>query len=114
MSIAASDIGLGAATGAKHTLDSLVPKTEHHYVVGALLLFVGLIGIAGSITGTLPSMIAGLFEPSALGSVTSSTGQSGDTVNPSAISSSTTASIGTPDTSTPAQNQNTNTNHVAK
>lgn len=67
MSIAAGDVALGAAQGAKNSLNGLVPKTEHHYVAGALLLFVGVIGVAGSVTGTLASMIAGLFEPDALG-----------------------------------------------
>lgn len=66
MSIGAGDVALGATQGATSTLKGLVPKTEHHYIAGALLLFVGVMGIAGSVTGTLPAMIAGLFEPSDL------------------------------------------------
>ena len=37
-------------------------KTEHHYVAGLALTLIGITGIAGSITGRLASMLAGLFD----------------------------------------------------
>lgn len=36
-------------------------KTEHHYVSGLALTGIGLIGILGSLTGSLAAMMAGLF-----------------------------------------------------
>jgi hypothetical protein len=75
MAIGAGDIALGAAQGANSTLSGLTPKgqfaSDHHYVAGALLIFVGVMGIAGSMTGSLAAMIAGLFVPSALYTVPS-------------------------------------------
>lgn len=67
MAIEAGDLASSALGGAGSSLSGLKPKgkfaTEHHYVAGAALLFVGIIGAAGSITGALPAMIAGLFDP---------------------------------------------------
>lgn len=56
-------------------------KTDHHYVSGLVLMTVGLFGIAGSITGRLAAMMAGLFCNSngtntALESASSSSGSS--------------------------------------
>jgi hypothetical protein len=42
------------------------PKTEHPYVVGFVLVLIGITGLIGSITGALPAMIAALFVPDAL------------------------------------------------
>ena len=42
------------------------PKTAHPYVVGMALIIIGGFGLVGSVTGTLPAMIAGLFVPNAL------------------------------------------------
>ncbi len=36
-------------------------KTDHHYVAGMGLVAIGLLGIAGSLTGSLAAMLAGLF-----------------------------------------------------
>lgn len=36
-------------------------KTEHHYVAGMVLVAIGLVGFAGSVTGRLAAMLAGLF-----------------------------------------------------
>lgn len=41
-------------------------KTDHHFAAGLFLVGAGLLGIAGSVTGRLFSMIAALFCPSAL------------------------------------------------
>lgn len=43
------------------------PRTSHPYIVGLSLVAIGLLSLVGSITGTLPSMIAALFVPNALG-----------------------------------------------
>src|SRR5580692_2233466 len=48
----------------------LVPqgaRTHHPYIVGLSLITLGLLALVGSVTGTLPSMIAALFVPQALG-----------------------------------------------
>ena len=50
------------------------PKTNHPYIVGLSLIVIGGFALVGSITGTLPSMIAALFVPNAL--VDPSTGNS--------------------------------------
>lgn len=42
------------------------PRTHHPYVVGLVFIVTGMFMLVGSITGTLPSMIAGLFDPNAL------------------------------------------------
>jgi hypothetical protein len=42
------------------------PKTTHPYIVGLSLIVVGGFMLIGSITGTLPSMLAALFDPTAL------------------------------------------------
>jgi len=42
------------------------PRTHHPYIVGITLMAVGAFALVGSITGTLPSMIAALFVPNAL------------------------------------------------
>lgn len=42
------------------------PKTNHPYIVGFTLVIVGGFALIGSITGTLPSMLAALFVPQAL------------------------------------------------
>jgi len=39
------------------------PKTTHPYLVGLIFIVVGVAGIVGSITGTLPAMIAALWDP---------------------------------------------------
>jgi hypothetical protein len=42
------------------------PRTHHPYVVGLVFTTIGLFAVVGSITGTLPSMLAALFVPQAL------------------------------------------------
>lgn len=42
------------------------PRTHHPYLLGLILIVVGGFGLVGSVTGTLPSMIAALFDPSTL------------------------------------------------
>lgn len=42
------------------------PRTHHPYIVGGTLIIVGVFGLIGSITGSLPSMLAALFVPPAL------------------------------------------------
>jgi hypothetical protein len=42
------------------------PRTKHPYILGLLLISGGCLMLIGSITGTLPSMIAALFDPNAL------------------------------------------------
>ncbi len=64
---AGSSIGL--TTGQKASAASRAlprPKTNHPYVVGLVLTTIGGFAIIGSITGTLPSMLAALFVPNAL------------------------------------------------
>lgn len=57
-------------------------KSDHHYVAGLALVAVGVLGIAGSVTGSLAAMLAGLLTPTALyptgagGSTSSSSGSS--------------------------------------
>lgn len=41
-------------------------RTSHPYIVGLTLVMIGGLGLVGSITGTLPSMLAALFVPNAL------------------------------------------------
>ena len=36
-------------------------KTEHHYVSALALIGIGVLGMVGSITGSLAAMLAGLF-----------------------------------------------------
>lgn len=61
---------VGALTGTQKASAGLgaVPtaRTHHPYIVGIALVLIGGVGLIGSITGTLPSMIAALFVPSAL------------------------------------------------
>lgn len=42
------------------------PKTHHPYIVGLTLIVVGGASLIGSLTGSLPAMIAALFVPNAL------------------------------------------------
>ena len=56
----------GIQTANAASMAAPVPKTNHPYVVGLSLIIIGAFGLIGSITGTLPSMIAGLFVPTAL------------------------------------------------
>jgi len=42
------------------------PRTHHPYIVGLSLIVIGMFSLVGSITGTLPSMLAALFVPTAL------------------------------------------------
>lgn len=60
--------GLGQGVSVAGSLSGLVPrpKTSHPYVLGLILTTVGIFALVGSITGTLPSMIAALFVPQAL------------------------------------------------
>jgi hypothetical protein len=39
---------------------------KHQYVVGFGLVLIGVLGIAGTITGSLAAMLAALFDPSIL------------------------------------------------
>lgn len=41
-------------------------KSDHHVIIGVSLLTIGLMGAVGSLLGTLPSMLAALFQPNAL------------------------------------------------
>jgi len=64
---AESAIGLTGGQKASAGLGAIpTAKTQHPYVVGIALVLVGGFGLIGSITGTLPSMIAALFVPDAL------------------------------------------------
>ncbi len=64
---AGSSIGLTAGQKASAASQALPrPKTNHPYVVGLLLTAIGGFALIGSITGTLPSMLAALFVPNAL------------------------------------------------
>lgn len=58
-------------------------KSEHHYATGIALIAVGVLGIAGSITGSLAAMLAALFcDPStSLYNVKGGTGSSAPTDN---------------------------------
>jgi len=62
--------GIGGLTGSQKgaAASKLLPKpkTDHPYIVGLILVAVGGFALVGSITGTLPSMIAALFVPNAL------------------------------------------------
>lgn len=49
---------------------------EHPIVTGILLLAIGALGIAGSVTGNLAPMIAALFDPSDLTSSPTASGSS--------------------------------------
>lgn len=42
------------------------PRTHHPYLLGLIFIVAGGFWLVGSITGTLPSMIAALFDPSVL------------------------------------------------
>jgi hypothetical protein len=57
----ASIAGLGAAAQALPK-----PKTEHPYIVGLILITIGVAGMIGSVTGSLPAMLAALFDPNVL------------------------------------------------
>lgn len=79
MSMLASEgssvIGLSSGQKATAGLGAIpTPKTQHPYVVGIALVLIGGLGLIGSVTGTLPSMIAALFVPDAL--IEPSTGNS--------------------------------------
>ena len=64
---AESAIGLTRGQKAAAGLGAVpTAKTQHPYIVGTVLVLVGGFGLIGSITGTLPSMIAALFVPTAL------------------------------------------------
>lgn len=56
---AASGAALGAGLLPK-------PKTNHPYIVGLILITIGVAGMIGSVTGQLPAMIAALFDPNVL------------------------------------------------
>ncbi len=59
--------GLQKLQGAASLSNALPkPKTSHPYVVGLIFTGIGLFSLVGSITGTLPSMLAALFVPQAL------------------------------------------------
>lgn len=61
--------GLGLTTGQKGAAIGRAlpkPRTKHPYVVGGVLMLIGGFGLIGSLTGTLPSMLAALFVPNAL------------------------------------------------
>jgi hypothetical protein len=66
-------------------------KNDHHVILGLFLIGVGAFGVIGSITGRLPAMIAGLFDPSDLVSQASGSGsglvtEAADTVGSTATS----------------------------
>jgi len=64
---AESAIGLTRGQKAAAGLGAVpTAKTQHPYIVGTVLVLVGGFGLIGSITGTLPSMLAALFAPNAL------------------------------------------------
>ena len=42
------------------------PRTHHPYILGLILITTGGFMLIGSVTGTLPSMLAALFVPNAL------------------------------------------------
>jgi len=64
---AESAIGLTGGQKAAAGLGAVpTAKTQHPYIVGTVLVLVGGFGLIGSITGTLPSMLAALFAPNAL------------------------------------------------
>ena len=66
---AASASGKGLSLGQSASAgNKLLPKakTNHPYVVGLSLVVIGGFALIGSLTGTLPSMIAALFVPQAL------------------------------------------------
>ena len=48
------------------------PRTHHPFLLGLLLIVGGGFMLVGSVTGTLPSMIAALFDPSLLDDVSGS------------------------------------------
>jgi len=56
--------GLQKANAANSALPKV--RTTHPYVVGLSLIVIGGFALIGSITGTLPSMLAALFVPNAL------------------------------------------------
>ena len=64
MSMMGGLTGVQTATAASKAVPT--PRTNHPYVVGLSLIIIGAFGLIGSITGTLPSMLAGLFVPTAL------------------------------------------------
>jgi hypothetical protein len=41
-------------------------KSDHHVVIGLALVVTGVLGAIGSLLGTLPAMLAALFQPDAL------------------------------------------------
>ena len=61
---------IGGLTGTQVALggSKLLPKprTKHPYVVGLVITTLGVFTFIGSVTGTLPSMLAALFVPQAL------------------------------------------------
>lgn len=74
----ASKAGLTGAQKAGALSSALPrPKTSHPYIVGISLIVIGGFGLIGSITGTLPSMIAALFVPSILTDSTGGTPSNG-------------------------------------
>ena len=60
--------GFQALQGGSASLGKVLPKpkTDHPYVLGLIFTGIGLFVLVGSITGTLPSMLAALFVPHAL------------------------------------------------
>lgn len=65
-------------------------KQDHKVVAGLVMVGAGLLGVAGSVTGTLAAMLAGLFAPNALYVVpgtSNSGGGSGSSPNPNSAHS---------------------------
>ncbi len=63
----ASTLGSSKGSMALGAAGSIKPaRTSHPYIVGISLVVIGGFSLIGSITGTLPSMLAALFVPNAL------------------------------------------------
>ncbi len=70
----ASSLGISKGSSKLGLLGAAQPaKTNHPYIVGLSLVVIGGLSLVGSITGTLPSMIAALFVPNALVDASSNT-----------------------------------------
>lgn len=66
-------------------------RQDHHVILGVFLLAVGAFGVLGSVTGRLPAMIAGLFDPSDL--VGTSTGSSSGLLQDEGVTGSNVSSL---------------------
>lgn len=62
----ASTLGLGGSSKLGLLGAAKPARTNHPYIVGISLVVIGGFSLVGSITGTLPSMLAALFVPNAL------------------------------------------------